>query len=432
MFWKTEKRAIDKLLGGRQGDPAQICLEFDPDLANAYIEHSLTTTETSRYEQHLSACTHCRKSVVALSRMAAAEQAFAHPAAKSLAIAGESRTGIKRWFGVMSAPQWGMAAAAVLVVAISLPILISSGSRNSSRPQTTSIQSEQADAKAELQADVNSPSTPASKDAAANTSAQPGQQPGGNAQAKNDKEQEGPNKDLLAVAKGPEAEQPSTVAGAAVEAPQQPQPVEPRADTAAADQAAARAAEQARSVAPSPPPPSRQEEPQLPKINPDEAKSLPQEKGSAQVAQLKPGLTGGEEMHKKEATIREQDNVAPPSSKNSSSESRARSKAAMTEGAPGSSKFRDSNSEAVRSASSSLKVGGRKFWLKDDIWIDKDYNPKKEMPMITVFRDSDVYRELLSKHSGMRPFLTGFTETARVIFIYKGTVYKLIPQDGSK
>ena len=61
MFWKTEKRAIDKLLGGRQGDPAQICLESDPDLANAYIEHSLTTTETSRYEQHLSACTHCRR-----------------------------------------------------------------------------------------------------------------------------------------------------------------------------------------------------------------------------------------------------------------------------------------------------------------------------------------------------------------------------------
>ena len=49
MFWKTEDRAIDKLLGAkraRQSDPAQICREFDPDLANAYIEHSLTTTET--------------------------------------------------------------------------------------------------------------------------------------------------------------------------------------------------------------------------------------------------------------------------------------------------------------------------------------------------------------------------------------------------
>jgi hypothetical protein len=54
------------------------------------------------------------------------------------------------------------------------------------------------------------------------------------------------------------------------------------------------------------------------------------------------------------------------------------------------------------------------------------------MPMVTIFRDSDVYRELFSKHSGMRPFLTGFAETARVIFVYKGMVYKLIPQEGSK
>ena len=104
----------------------------------------------------------------------------------------------------------------------------------------------------------------------------------------------------------------------------------------------------------------------------------------------------------------------------------------MKQGAPGCARFRDSNSEAARSASSTIKVGGRKFWLRNDFWTDKDYNPDKEMPMVTVFRDSDVYRELLSKHSGMRPFLTGFAETARVIFIYKGTVYKLIPQEGSK
>ena len=55
---------------------------------------------------------------------------------------------------------------------------------------------------------------------------------------------------------------------------------------------------------------------------------------------------------------------------------------------------------------------------------------KPGLSLITlVFSDdSDVYRELFSKHSGMRPFLTGFSETARVIFIYKGTVYKLVPQ----
>jgi len=437
MFWKTEDRAIDKLLGAqrmRQDDPAQICREFDPDLANAYIEHSLTTTETTGYEQHLSACGHCRKNVVALARMAAADPAFSPIEAKSFALAGEARTGIKRWFGVMSAPQWAVAAAAVLVIAISLPLLLPSGGRNSSDIQGASTQSEQAKADGEPQRALDSSEASASRSAAANTSAQTGQQPGSNAQAKTERDQESPDKDLLAIAKGPVAEQPSAGAGTGTTAPapQQTQPTEPKADSTTADQAAAKAAEQAPPVAPPPAPASRQDEPPLPKINPDDAKSLAQDKDSAQVAQLKPGVVGGEENKKKEATITGEANIAPPT-KPSSSGARERSQG-MKQGAPGSAnRFRDSNNEAARSASSTIKVGGRKFLLRNDFWTDKDYNPNKEMPMVTVFRDSDVYRELLLKDSGrMRPFLTGFAETARVIFVYKGTVYKLIPQEGSK
>lgn len=434
MFWKTQDRAIDKLLGAqraRQGDPAQICREFDPDLANAYIEHSLTTTETTRYEQHLSACGHCRKNVVALARMAAADPVFSPIEAKSFVLTGEARTGIKRWFGVMSAPQWAMAAAAVLVIAISLPLLLPSSRRNSSDIQGASTQSEQAKAGGEPQRAFDAPEAPASGSAAANTSAQTGQQPGSNAQAKTEKDQESPDKDLLAIAKGRVADQPSAGAGTETTAPtpEQPQPAEPKADSTTADQGVAKAAEQAPPVAPPPAPASRQEEPQLPKINPDDAKSLAQDKDSAQVAQLKPGVTGGEASKKKEATITDGANIAPPT-KPSSSESRERSQA-LKQGAPGSARFRDSSNEAVRSTSSA-KVGGRRFWLRNDVWTDKDYNPNKEMPMVTVFRDSDVYRDLLLKYPGMKPFLTGFAETARVIFVYKGMVYKLIPQEGSK
>ena len=430
MFWKTEDRAIDKLLGAqraRQGDPAQICREFDPDLANAYIEHSLTTTQTTRYEQHLSACAHCRKSVVALSRMAVADPVFSQTEVKSLALAGEARTDIKRWFGVMSAPQWAMAATAVLVIAISLPFLMSN-KRDSAKLRATPGQSDSAVASNEQQRASGSSEAQASGNAAPNVSAQSEQQPSNNAQVKTEREQESPNKDLLAIAKAPVAESPAAGAGTETTAPasQPSQPAEPKADSTTADRVVAKAAEPTPPPAVAPAPASRQELPQLPKINPDEAKTLAKDKDSAQVAQLKPGSASGEEINNKEATITDGSNIPPPP-KPSSSEARDRN-TGMTRGAPGSSKFRDSHNEAARSASSVVKVGGRKFFLRNDVWTDKDYNPDKEMVMVTVFRDSDVYRELFSKYSGMRPFLTGFAETARVIFIYKGTVYKLVPQ----
>ena len=56
MFPKTQDHTIDRLLrvqGGGSGKESQPCREFDADLANAYVERSLTTGETARYEQHL-------------------------------------------------------------------------------------------------------------------------------------------------------------------------------------------------------------------------------------------------------------------------------------------------------------------------------------------------------------------------------------------
>ena len=83
--------------------------------------------------------------------MAAADPVFSQTEVKSFALAGEARTGIKRWFGVMSAPQWAMAATAVLVIAISLPLLLQSGRRDSSNLQGTATQPEQAKASGEPQ-----------------------------------------------------------------------------------------------------------------------------------------------------------------------------------------------------------------------------------------------------------------------------------------
>src|SRR5262245_61208079 len=73
---ETKDGAIDNLLRAyvsRPSNPHQVCPEFDPDQANAYIERGLTGASRTRYEQHLSECVPCRKSVVALIRMAEAE-----------------------------------------------------------------------------------------------------------------------------------------------------------------------------------------------------------------------------------------------------------------------------------------------------------------------------------------------------------------------
>src|SRR5215216_3825415 len=109
MFWKTEDGAIDNLLRAHAaraaGGPPPLCREFDPDLANAFIERSLTASERGRYEQHLSLCASCRKSVVALARMAASDTVFSDQA-KSLPVMQVPEPRWKTLLGAMSRPQW--------------------------------------------------------------------------------------------------------------------------------------------------------------------------------------------------------------------------------------------------------------------------------------------------------------------------------------
>src|SRR5438132_13321787 len=126
MFPKTQDHTIDRLLrarGGGSGKDSRLCREFDADLANAYVERSLTASETARYEQHLAACSPCRKSMIALTRMAQADQVAARTDTAVGQASGESR--LKRWLGALTPPQWAMAATAAIVLAITLPLVLS-------------------------------------------------------------------------------------------------------------------------------------------------------------------------------------------------------------------------------------------------------------------------------------------------------------------
>jgi len=94
---------------------------------------------------------------------------------------------------------------------------------------------------------------------------------------------------------------------------------------------------------------------------------------------------------------------------------------------PGGHALRDSDSaDAVRPEE--RKFNGKRFLLRDGAWTDKDFDPNKDLPVVIIIRDSNVYKEVLNKRPGLKPFLTGFQPGERAIIVYKGTVYRLIPQ----
>jgi hypothetical protein len=171
-------------------------------------------------------------------------------------------------------------------------------------------------------------------------------------------------------------------------------------------------------------------ETQLPKIDQERALRLQQQgKDSTQDSLLKQGRADGDQRSDKVSKIRPEDDVAPPAPAAAPDGIRNRVLAQ-----PGASAMRDGrlNESSRTRGTAERKVGNKKFWLRGDTWTDKDYSPIKEMPVVTIVRDSDVYRELIAKRAGLKVYLIGFNENDRAILVYKGTVYKLIPQEGNK
>src|SRR5262249_29946882 len=132
LFGENRDRAIDTLLRAhvpRRSGVSEPCSEFDPDLASAYVERRLTSALLSRYEEHLSGCSACRKNVVAVSRTAVPELTPARP----------SGVRLRDVFGVLSRRQWALAATAVIALVISLPLLLSRSQNKLSEPMSPTV-----------------------------------------------------------------------------------------------------------------------------------------------------------------------------------------------------------------------------------------------------------------------------------------------------
>lgn len=385
--------AIDSLLRGyvsRSSD--RQCAEFDADLANAYIERNLIAASQARYEQHLSECAPCRKNVVALSRLVEPET---RPVISARA---DSRPAGRRIFGVTSWARWAIAASAVIVLAISLPLFLRNNGRVAQEVSRVAPESQAAD---NTQA-VNSPE----KSLAANTK-QPSVSPAESAEPQKPSEKR--PVDAVSANGAAPSQQPTGAAGVAsnakLEAKAEPKPAEQAPGAAGSQPVSEVAAGQAQ---------------QEKRADQDGARQQQPSKDNA-VADTKAGADQQDKENARAKTLASESAASPPPPPAPGA------KAGKMKRSSAIRALRDSASaEAVRPTE--RKLGNKKFSLKDDTWTDKDFDPDKDLPIVTVIRDSNVYNELLAKQVGLKPYLGGFPPAERAIIVYKGTVYKLIPQ----
>ena len=409
-FGQVKDGGIDNLLRAyvsRPSNPHQKCTDFDPDRANAYIERSLTGASRLHYEEHLSECAACRKNVVALVRLAEAET----PA--SVAPARETPrftllSGAKQMFGALSQPQWAMVAGAVIVAAISVPLLLTRSESRQAASQAVAEPSANEHARS-AGAPASPVANPTSETAAPSTF--------GDATARQ-REKSDEKTDVLArtapTASKP-TDAPAGVGGVAdvskkLEVSDAVQPVDEQHKS---EGKVAQALAQGGAAPTS----------QVTKNDSDQGRQQQPEKDSTQESRESKAARADQQSNEKEKTARAEEAAAPPSPPSTSEAARGAMKRS-----PAKLSLRDSNAgtESVRAEQKEFK--GKKFSFRDGAWTDKDFDPNKDLPVVTIIRDSNTYKELISKRAGLRSIMERFTPAERAIIVYKGTVYKLIPQ----
>jgi hypothetical protein len=438
-----EDQVMDHLLRNfikQQSPPESTCQGFDPDLASLYLERVLTEKEAARYETHLYECTICRTSVVSLAHFSEQEISLAltspvkEPQPLPAAVTGEAGSTppqpgtdwfapLKQFLALLTIPRYALGAVAAIVLAISMPLVISQRgekSGNARVPSDTASQPAPAAepglvARAEPTAPANVAGNSRDKDSASQVSKTSPSEPEGVAAGK--------------------PEQPASAAGAAsgagATAPpagETPVPTEKKADekattTEVAENKARAEAPPPPAVATAQPAPRVSERRELERIDPEVALKTPRNEQDGTSKTLKPGASDGSVAARKPAgpTIRPDDAKAKPPATASEVGGRRladKSKSLRQDG--------DDRKDRAR-ASASRKVDGKTFWLIDDIWTDKDYRKEKELPVVPLTRESDLYREVLEKHSGLQKFFKGFAANEKLIVVYKGTVYRVLP-----
>ena len=482
MFGGEEDKEIDRLLKARaRGIDAfnRSCAGFDPDRATAFLEQKLNEPEQTAYSDHLIRCRGCRVAIVRLAELDGASAAAPY-AALSAGLPSQKtvsgfegrgrRSGLGSW---ISGPQWAAVAAATVIAIISVSLVIRFvGHRGSGAASPGMIAStvkgsapdssnpvgngnaghnDVASAARTAPSDSSQPSSPSGSSI---------RQPSDARAQSEDKPAEADN--LVAVAAAPPTSVPEAKDGASTESrraegresasEQDNQPAgsssAPATVVKSTDaEGAGKPSENARSSAASPSGDSTakqadradKKDAALAKLDPDKALRLNQDDEKTKVSVLKHGTEPDQPQPSKEkvATIKPQDSVAPtPAPSQDDSVARGRraiagppAKEFVSENKP--AEEAHFNHDAVTTPSKLTKgerrVEGKKFRLLNGIWTDRGFKPDKEMPSVTLVRDSAVYNALLAKEDALRTYLSGFAPSERAIIVYKKIVYKLVP-----
>ncbi|GEM_PF-1255182 len=447
---KTEEQMTEALLRNyvkQQRPPESLCREFDPDTVNAYLERVLTEPETGRYEFHLAACAFCRQGILTLAQLAEVEAPLAltataqTPAASAVAATSQTvkpaqeeaslMERLKGWFGGFATPRFALAAVAAIVLAVTIPVvLVSNRQANKSTEIAKQQQAELspplaqeppvANASPDNESVARTAETPAT--AANPQSARPAaesqrqQQPGTTAAS-------GEGQTALAAApvtqpiepKQDQDSKPAAVADA------QARPAEEDRARRENNAAAKRQDEVAGTVAPAAPAPAAKKE--LEKIDSADTMRIQEAgKDKAREKVVKPASpVNGRSTGSSTAAIRAESNTAPASGPPPTREPMPNK---------GVRAYRDSREKITERPNVTLtrKIKDKHFWLLEGVWTDRDYRKEKDLPVVPLIKDSDNYKEVLAKISGLQKYFSAFGSNDKAIVVYKNTVYRLLPQ----
>jgi len=399
LLGKSKDTAIDGLLRAyvsRSEALHRSCSEFDPDLANAYVEHSLPASSRSRYEQHISECSSCRKNVAALARLAVVDGVTA--------VRNELRPSLsgRIWQGVssLSAPQWATAFAAVIVLAISVPFFLS---RHEAHPDqdvsTPVVESSQPEPSVGDHIGTTPTTGPLHKTPAEGVAT---------TQKEHEKRETDKAASNDAVAQQPPSVEAVSVTGAdSVKAKAaQTADVQTKADRPASDVARGAGSAGGAEVAKN-----------------ESDKKADQSSGKDSTRSSESKVASDSEQPAKEVASGEMPPPPAPAVRSTSESPRSRRGTKQ----PGKLGLRDSAAGDVATLPE-RKIGGKTFQLQDGVWTDRGFDSNKNMPVVNIVRDSNVYKELMVKQAGLKSYLDAFSENERAIIVYKSKVYKLIPQ----
>jgi len=170
-------------------------------------------------------------------------------------------------------------------------------------------------------------------------------------------------------------------------------------------------------------------------ISSKQAQTLPEDDKKTGVNTLRQGAVGPENARAKEVhqTIRPKDSEPPRSESAGEEKERGIAKGPARDFSRSAGRrdvdsvHKPATQPLVRGQKLERRVDTKRFRMQAGVWTDRDFKPAKEIPAVTLVRDTEVYKSTVEKQPGLKAFLAGFGSDERVIVVYKGIVYKIQP-----